>query len=221
MRCIAHRGFAGDFPENTVAAVRQAAGTADLIEVDVRRCGSGELVAIHDSTVDRVTGAAGRVVDFTAEELGELDVLGSGVGVPTLRAVFEAIPDSVGVVLDLKVPDVAADALAVAEAAGNDVLVSSFDGQILDEVAATDSRTPPLALVFDEAPDDALERARRHECVAVHPHWQLCSREFVRTAHDLSFSVHGWPVDSRDAVRELRRAEADGLIADRRRFCPS
>ena len=55
MRLIAHRGFAETFPENTVLAVREAARWADAIEVDVRRCGSGEIVCLHDATVDRVS----------------------------------------------------------------------------------------------------------------------------------------------------------------------
>ena len=56
MRLIAHRGFAGVNPENTLQAVEAAAGVADAIEVDVRRCESGDLVVIHDETVDRLQG---------------------------------------------------------------------------------------------------------------------------------------------------------------------
>ena len=49
--------------ENTLVAIERAAPDADMIELDVRRCGSGELVAIHDPDLDRVTGATGRVAD--------------------------------------------------------------------------------------------------------------------------------------------------------------
>lgn len=58
MRLIAHRGFAATAPENTIAAVQSAADHADAVEFDVQRCGSGELVVIHDDTIDRVTGTS-------------------------------------------------------------------------------------------------------------------------------------------------------------------
>ena len=65
MRLIAHRGFAAVHPENTVRAVRAAARVADAVEVDVRRCATGELVVIHDATVDRVTDGTGPVADHS------------------------------------------------------------------------------------------------------------------------------------------------------------
>jgi glycerophosphoryl diester phosphodiesterase len=53
---------------------------ADAVAVDVRRCGSGDLVVVQDATVDRITNREGAVVDMTAAELVALDVLGSGEG---------------------------------------------------------------------------------------------------------------------------------------------
>ena len=52
---IGHRGAMGYEPENTLRSFRKALKLgADMIEMDVRVCGTGEVVAIHDSTVDRV-----------------------------------------------------------------------------------------------------------------------------------------------------------------------
>lgn len=70
MKRIAHRGFAGKYPENTLAAVQQAATRADMIELDLRRCRSGEIVVVHDGIVDAVTDACGRVNDLSATDLG-------------------------------------------------------------------------------------------------------------------------------------------------------
>jgi len=78
MRLIAHRGFLSVNPENTVAAVEAAAAVADGIEIDVRRCGSGEPVVIHDETVDRVTDGRGAVDEHTVADLAALDVLEPG-----------------------------------------------------------------------------------------------------------------------------------------------
>ena len=116
MRLIAHRGFAGVNPENTLTAVGEAATVADAVEVDIRRCATGELVVVHDETVDRVTDGEGPVADHSLAELRGLDVLGTGEGVPTLEAVLEAVPDGVGANVELKEPGTAADALAAMDA---------------------------------------------------------------------------------------------------------
>lgn len=71
---IAHRGASGDAPENTMAAFEQAErlGT-DFIEFDVQLSKDGELVVIHDDTVDRTTQYTGAVDDYTLNELENMD----------------------------------------------------------------------------------------------------------------------------------------------------
>jgi hypothetical protein len=86
---------------------------ADAVAVDVRRCGSGDLVVVQDATVDRVTNREGAVVDMTAAELVALDVLGSGEGVPALDRVLDAAAAPVN--LELKERGWAADVLAAAK----------------------------------------------------------------------------------------------------------
>lgn len=71
---VAHRGASGYAPENTFAAFDKAVQMgADYIELDVHRSKDGELVVIHDSTVDRTTDGSGKVGELTVEELNALD----------------------------------------------------------------------------------------------------------------------------------------------------
>lgn len=218
MRCIAHRGFAETYPENTVAAVRTAADRADAVEVDVRRCASGELVAVHDETVDRVTGASGRVADYTAADLANMDVLGSGDGVPTLSTVLGAVPDGTELYLELKERGTAADALAAADDAGIEVQVSSFTPAVLRE--AREAGADRVAYISAE--DDGagvLTVARTEDCTAVHPHWQLCVDDFVERAHDAGLAVNAWTVPSRRDAEALDDVGVDGVIVDRPEVC--
>lgn len=218
MRCIAHRGFAGAYPENTVTAVRRAAADgADVVEVDLRRCGSGEVVVIHDESVDRVTGGSGAVADHSAAELGALDVLHSGDGVPTLDEVCSAVPDSVTLNLELKEVGIAADALSTAAAHDGDVLVSSFHPGPLREAAALG--TAPRALLFADEVDDAFDAARRLDCDAVHPHWECCTGTLVDRAHDAGFQVNAWTARSAGAAAKVASVGADGLVSDAPAFC--
>src|SRR6185436_14185576 len=87
---LGHRGVRGTLPENTLAAFEAAAGEgADGIELDVRVCGTGELVVVHDPTLERVTGGRDRraIAEIAHHELARVDV-GAGQRVPTLTEVL-------------------------------------------------------------------------------------------------------------------------------------
>jgi len=218
VRCIAHRGFAESYPENTVAAVRAAFGHVDAVEVDVRRCGSGELVVVHDETVDRVTDSTGPVTDYTRSELAAMDVLGSGEGVPTLDAVLAAVPPDGELTVELKESGLAGDVLTAADDAGVDVQVSSFSPAVLREAEA--SGADRLAYLSAEADDKGiLNVARELGCTALHPHWQLCVDEFVERVHDAGLVVNAWTVPSRHDADALDVVDVDGIIVDRPEVC--
>jgi glycerophosphoryl diester phosphodiesterase len=218
VNCIAHRGFAATIPENTVRAVREAvAAGADAVEVDVRRCGSGEVVVVHDATVDRVTDGTGTVADHSRSELTALDVLDTDEGIPTLAEVVAALDDGVGLNVELKETGLAADTLAVISDHGGDVLLSSFEADALRE--ARDAGTASLALLFASDSEGALDAARSLECRAVHPHREFCDASFVERCHGEEFAVNAWTVRSRDEARRLRAAGVDGLIADAPAYC--
>ena len=71
---IAHRGASGYEPENTLRSFKRALDMgADMIELDVFVCKSGELVVIHDDTLDRTTNGSGEVQAFTLEQLKKYD----------------------------------------------------------------------------------------------------------------------------------------------------
>ncbi|AYC28686.1 glycerophosphodiester phosphodiesterase [Paenisporosarcina cavernae] len=74
MKIIAHRGSSGTYPENTLAAFQAAANLrVDGVEFDVHMTKDGELVVIHDETIDRTTNGGGYIKDFTYKELRQYD----------------------------------------------------------------------------------------------------------------------------------------------------
>jgi glycerophosphoryl diester phosphodiesterase len=104
---IAHRGFAGRYPENTMLSFEKAAELPiDAIELDIHTTRDGRIVVIHDPMLDRTTDRTGRVLDLTYEELrkvdagyrfdpdgrGEYPFRGKGIEVPLLEDVFKRLP---------------------------------------------------------------------------------------------------------------------------------
>lgn len=212
--CIAHRGYAARYAENTLPAVRAAAETADAVEVDVRRC-ADDAVVCHDPTVDRVTDATGPLADYTAAELADLSVLDSGAGVPRLAAVVAAVPADVGLNLEVKERDALGAVLDAAREADNAVLVSAFDAGTL-RAAREAAPEVPRAYLFGETPTANVERAAALDCAAAHPSVGLCLRSrVVGRAHRADLCVNAWTVRSRPVAWLLARVGVDGVVADR------
>ena len=69
MKVMAHRGYSGKYPENTMLAFQKAVEVGcDGIELDVQLTRDGVLVIIHDERIDRTTDGTGSVKDYTYEE---------------------------------------------------------------------------------------------------------------------------------------------------------
>jgi glycerophosphoryl diester phosphodiesterase len=117
----AHRGDTKSAPENTLPAFISAVNKkAPQIEFDLHLTKDGQLVVIHDSTVDRTTNGKGRVADMTFDEIRALDAGGrrdpkfQGTRIPTLHEVLEVVPHDILCNVHLKdVPGVAEAAARV------------------------------------------------------------------------------------------------------------
>jgi len=217
---IAHRGYAAEAPENTIAALRRAGRRADAVEIDVRRCGSGELVVIHDADVDRLTDGTGRVADLSLSELRALDVLGSGESIPTLDEALAAVPSDVAVNAELKEAGIAADAVDALDAVANQIIVSSFSERALRETRDV-SASIPTAYLADRLRDRPVTTAVELDCRYVHPRYALCFYSpLVARAHELGLGVNAWTVDDPLVVRALCRLGVDGVVTDRSGVVP-
>lgn len=108
----AHRGWCSVYPENTMEAFKAAAELGvDQLETDIRISKDGELVLIHDETVDRTTDGSGLVIEKTLAELKALDA-GShkgeqfkGCQIPTLREFMEYVKTLPEMTLDLELKE--------------------------------------------------------------------------------------------------------------------
>jgi len=105
----AHRGASDSHPENTLAAFREAILLgAQMIEFDVAATADGQLVLMHDATIERTTDGKGSVSNLTLEEIQQLDT-GSwkhkkfkDERVPTLRQALNMMPENIWLNVHLK-----------------------------------------------------------------------------------------------------------------------
>jgi glycerophosphoryl diester phosphodiesterase len=227
---LGHRGASADAPENTLAAFRLALEQgADGVELDVWRCGTGEVVVHHDPETGRTSGVARRLSCTSLGELRGLDVGAwkderfRGERIPLLAEVLEALPGA-AINVELKasgLPDLGL-ARAVARLlrdarAEERCIVSSFDYATL---AAFRLAAPAVACGVLFAADQrwrlremaATRLLRPH---AVHPDAALVTRDRVRRWTARGLSVNAWGADAPGEVERLRELGVTAVITDR------
>lgn len=147
----AHRGFSEKYPENTMEAFRAAIEIGvDQIETDVRITKDGELVLIHDATVDRTTNGTGKVEEMTFSELRALDAgikkdaRFAGAKIPTFIELMELVKDHPTMTLDIELKEYPTEGreelayevcnriLNIVEAYGytDRIVINSFSGKL-------------------------------------------------------------------------------------------
>ncbi|WP_418281028.1 glycerophosphodiester phosphodiesterase [Halorubrum sp. DTA98] len=210
---IGHRGCLAGVPENTIRAVTAAAPHVAAVEIDVRRCGSGEIVVAHDPTLDRICGVDGRVNDCSLDELQRHGVGDTDEPIPTLRALLDALPNRVDVNVEAKTDGIAADVADAIRAADNDAFVSSFSARALAEFreVAPDVRR---GLLYKRSWRRALAAAERLDCDLLHPHAEIVDRTHLRAAEADGFQVNAWGVGDRETYARLADLGIDGTIVD-------
>jgi glycerophosphoryl diester phosphodiesterase len=225
---LGHRGASAEAPENTLAAFRLAMEQgADGFELDVWRCGSGEVVVAHDESALRVSGVDLRVPQASLRELRALDVGAwkgeafRGERMPLLEEALEALPRAVvNVELksrggDLRLAGAAARVVARAGAGGR-VLVSSFDWSLLVafRIAAPGV---PVGLLFDGDHAWQLRLAGALRIMgpsAVHPERRLVTPSRMRAWNARGLAVNVWTVDDPAEARTLAAMGAAGVITN-------
>jgi len=215
---VGHRGCGAQYPENTLYAVKETAEHLDRVEIDIRRCGSGELVVFHDRTVDRVTGGSGPVAEHTLAELKELCVGDSDEQIPTLGELVAALPAGLALQVELKETGTAGDAVELLEPVADRVRFSSFLPAALAGLrdVAPDSRR---GLLFSDDPAANLQTAADLGCSAAHPSVELCAdTDVVERARERGFDVIAFGGTTETAVRRAIQAGVDGVTTDHWRW---
>ena len=223
MLTIAHRGASAHYPENTLRAFIAAAELgADMCEFDVRMTRDGEIVVIHDATVNRTTDGRGRVAALSAAALRRLDAgvrFGAefrGERIPTLAEVADALGGR-GCEMDveLKARGLEGRVCEILRgcAAAASAIVSSFDWEQLEIVARHEPELR-IALLGEKTPSEMLEAAQAMRAFAIAPQFDIVDAALCAEAHRRGLAVYAWTVDEASAMRRMIAAGVDGIMTN-------
>lgn len=229
---VAHRGFSERYPENTMAAFEAAVQAGSrMIELDVTLSKDGEVVVIHDATVDRTTDGNGWVKALTCRELKQLDAGTwfhphfANQRIPTLAEVLDAFGSRILINIEIKAEEAPFSAAGVGiekkvvrmvrqRHLAERVLISSFDETALEAVVRIEGH-PAVALLSEEAPDETwLRRCKALGVFSFHPKFGDVTSEIVEQWQAERIWVLTWNVRSKKDVTACLRMKVDGMFVD-------
>lgn len=229
---VAHRGAAGYAPENTIVAYDLAVDMkADYIEIDVQRSKDGELVSIHDTTVDRTTDGTGKVGDLTLEQLKSLDA-GSWKGeqftgeqIPTFEEILDRYHGKVGILIELKAPEhypgieqQVADLIKernLDKPQNKKIIIQSFNFESMKKMNQLLPQVQIGVLTSNRAhtTTDSLKEFSTY-ADWFNPSYGIVTKELVDQVHANGMKIGSWTVRSQEAADFLFEMKVDAIISD-------
>ncbi len=241
-RLFAHRGDSGEAPENTLAAFQRAvaAGIA-YIELDVRASEDGQIMVIHDATIERTTNGLGAVQHYSLAALQQLDAgyrfspdggktrpfRASDVIIPSLQEVLESCPQ-IKFTVEIKPadPPIEEQVLTVIQDCGRagDVIIASEHDAVL---ARTRRLAPdmPTNFGYNEVVDFIQRVATGQfdgyqppgQALQIPPTYQnipLVTEQTIAAAHQRNVEIHVWTINEPQEMRRLLDLGVDGVMSD-------
>lgn len=241
---ISHRGASGHAPEHTLQAYELGnVMNGDYIEIDLQMTKDGELIALHDETIDRTTEKKGLVKNLTLKEIKKLDA-GSwfneafpekmsteyfGLQIPTLREVLDRFGPDSKFFIETKSPEVYPGMeeklisilneynLTGAHQTFGNVVVQSFSVESLKKVHQIDESIPLVQLLSYYAPavitDTEVSKIKGY-AVGVGLHYTAVSPGYIKKVTDSGLMVFPYTVNEKEDMDMLLDWGATGMFTN-------
>lgn len=224
---IAHRGASGSAPENTLVAFKKAIDIGvDAVELDLHGTADGEVVVIHDTSLDRTTNRDGRVNQTPLETIQRADAGGwfssefVGEPVPTLVEALACIAKQTIAVLEIKDPLIAeAVVTGIRETRTRDLtVIISFHTAVLQTVRALEPRIPTGWLIGDHntdaSPVQLCQQLGELGSTLLNVNHHLITAEFAYEVQRRGIALWCWTVDDIHRMREMKAFGVQGITSN-------
>lgn len=226
-KVIAHRGFSGIAPENTLAAFQKAIDDKiEYFELDVHKTKDDSVVVIHDHSVDRTSSnnMRGEVAEMTYSALSQVKVgYSSKFGaefknekIPTLKEALQLAKGKIKVCLEIKVNGAEEQVIQVLEELEmkEEVIIFSFLYPTLTKIRQLDEDIKILYLV-GSADEATIDRAKAINAQAIGAGGgNALTQEYVDKVHQNGLEIWKWTVDDEATMKQLIDIGVDGIISN-------
>lgn len=217
---IAHRGAKGSEPENTLISFQKAVDMqVDGIELDVHLSADGEIMVIHDETIDRTTNGKGFVNALSLSELKAFRI-DSVYKIPTLKEVFDLVNQDCLINIELKSYEATEKVVSLIEKyvtkkgwKYDRFLVSSFDWNALQQVAFLNDEIH-IGVLTETDLDLALAFAKFIQAKSIHPHFHLLTKQNTAKMQEKGLQVFPWTINEVEDIQKIKTFNVNGIITD-------
>lgn len=220
MLVIGHRGAMGHETENSLPSIQKAMNMeVDMIEIDVFKIASGEIVVFHDEKIDRLTDGKGSLETLNLQEVKALTLEGNHK-IPLLNEVLDLIDHKVSLNIELKGADTAKEVNFIISKyiqengwSAEDFIISSFNWQEL-EIMRQLNQDISIAVLTEENPLDAIPTAKKLNATAINPYYKTLKKESVGHIQKLGFKVFTYTVNRPKDIKKMRKFGVDGIFTN-------
>lgn len=226
-KIFGHRGAAGTHPENTmISFIESERIHADGIELDVQLTKDGEIVVIHDETLERTTTGTGFVKDHTLKEIRSLDASYKfpdyGVcKVPSLEEVFNwALSNKLIINVELKnsvIPYAGMEEKVIHLVRTyhyeKRVIISSFNHESLEKCLKLAPEIE-VGVLYHEKKTEPWVYARKLGATSIHPNYRVISNSTIQKSQDNGIAVRPYTVNKQKEMERLLSVNCAAIITD-------
>ena len=224
---IAHRGASGIAPENTLAAFKEAIEIGvDAVELDLQGTADGQVVVIHDGSLDRTTDQSGQIKDTSLQTIKQADA-GSwfdpkfaGESVPTLTEALVSIADNAIALLEIK--DVSITESVVRTVQKMDMVeqsvIISFNSSAIQTVRSLEPRLPTGYIIGSKENIQPIQLCQQLGLLGsnlLNVDHSLVTEDFIYEIRRRGITLWCWTVDDIDRMRELEELGIQGITSNR------
>lgn len=220
IRVIGHRGCGVGPIENTLRAMREGlAAGADGVEFDVHTSRDGEIVVIHDFTLEQSTNGQGFVSQLNLAELKKLDA-GKGETIPTLDEILDELKGHSNLLIniEIKAPDIEQKVLDIVrrQRVTEQVVISSFLWSVLRAVRKLNKKIA-AGLLYGYPLENPVQVAEDLGTTGLHPKYPFVSERLVEQCRRAHLLVYPWVVDQKAHMQRMIDLGVDGIITNKPR----
>ncbi|MFV8370239.1 glycerophosphodiester phosphodiesterase [Flavobacterium sp. LB2R40] len=215
-----HRGAMGHATENTLASIKKGIELkADMLEIDVFKIKTGELVVFHDDDLDRLTNAKGKIEDYTFDDLRKVLVSGKHQ-IPTLQEVIAVIDKKAVLNIELKGTNTATDTYRIIEEykkkgwSNKDFFISSFRIGELQTMRSLSKEIAIGLLTYKEPIESIIKTGKELKAQAINPYYKTLTAENVAVMKANDFKIYPWTVNEPLDIKDLQELKVNGIITD-------
>lgn len=212
---IGHRGASGHAPENTLAAIKRGIALhAHLVEVDVRTTSDGQLVLLHDATLDRTTNGHGPIAQHLWIDVQQLTGR-DRQPLPLLADALRTASDRIGVMIEIKTEGIAKQICRTVQEVqfNGPVIYASFFHDELLTVRREEPQAQTMALI-EAVPINRTAFATDAQATHAGVVFETLTTSFLKALHDRSLRVFTYTVNEPADIQTAKAMGVDGIISD-------